>query len=49
MTRFREESEKQFKEISMQGMDVEQLNDTFSKICLQQASSLSIPNGSAIY
>ena len=43
-TRYKEESEKQFSEISVAEMDVEQLNDAFSSICLK-ASTLSIPRG----
>ena len=43
-TRYKEESEKQFSEISVEGMNAEELNDTFSTICLK-ASTLSIPRG----
>ena len=43
-TRYKEESEKQFEEISVEEMDVELLNNAFSTICLK-ASTLSIPRG----
>ena len=41
---YRQESDNRFQEISLEEMNVEQLNETFTSICLK-ASTLSIPRG----